>query len=740
MGGPIRQIGRAIKKVVKKVTGFVGDFFGFNIKPMGAPDLSGMPEAEQGVLISKTGTIEGIPVIYGYRRVGGTLVFVETSGTNNAFLYACYVICEGEIAGIKKIFVDDNTLEAPANGAAMYLNETVFEVGGRYSGRIKIQFFMGTEGQAQSSLLNELPSWASKRRTMPGVAYAAMRFEWKPINDQADADNNPYQGGVPRVQFDVHGKKIFDATTHSSGSQLTAEYSSLTKTYTGLEGTNPANVLLDYLMNPRYGCGISRDEIEADSFKIAATKLNQTVTYFENITGPIMTCCAALDTRTKLLDNVKTLLGGARAILPYVQGRYRLIVEDGGHPTDITSAVATTVYDVDTNEIVGGITLTGETKTSKYNQVIVNYVDPNRDFTVQQAFYNDAQDLAIDDDEDLSGEFTFGTLTNEYIAKNMARYIYLKSRTQTGLEFTATQELINLVPGDIIRVTDTVLNLNLKTYRIINMKLNVDGNIAISATEHVATIYPYVRGDQQDNPNPTPEPTPTPPTPPTPPPVQPPDPPPHVFEYATPILSTGAALIFSAADPVIRNDPASTGTFAEGWREGLHILFFPVGSGNLQSGIQLIAAPKNGLITHVRFRAFDNNRNEVRINWSTGLSYPTGFIFGSTDSKGQRLPAGIPNFTMNKNLFYEVRGVEYIQGKEKLYNLMLPTVAEFFGYWAPGLPYNILTTPIHPKALELKSAAQAVGRSYPVFDLEYFVNYLAQTYGANTAGSTNLGA
>jgi len=739
MGGIGRGIGRAIKKVVKKVTGFVGDFFGFNIKPMGAPDVGGGAEQEQGVLLSKTGTIEGIPVIYGYRRVGGTLIFVETSGTNNAFLYACYVICEGEIAGIKKIFLDDNTLEAPANGAAMYPAETQFEVGGRYSGRIKMQFFMGTEGQAQSSLLNELPSWASKKRTLPGVAYAAMRFEWKPINDQADADNNPYQGGVPRLQLDVHGKKIYDVTTHTSGAQLSAVYGSLTKTYTGLEGTNPANCLLDYLMNPRYGCGISRDEIDAASFKTAATKLNQTVTYFESTTGPIMTCCAALDSRSKLLDNVKILIGGARAILPYVQGRYRLIVEDGGHPTDITSAVVTTSYDVDVNEIVGGITLTGETKTSKYNQVIVNYVDPNRDFTVQQVFHNVAQDLAIDDDEPLSGEFTFGTLTNEYIAKNMARYIYLKSRTQTGIEFTATQELINLVPGDIIRITDTVLNLNLKTYRIINMKLNVDGNIGISGTEHVATIYPYVRGDQQDNPNPTPDPEPV-PTPIDPPPTLPPEVPPHVFAYATPILPTGVALIFDAADPVIRNDPANTGTFAEGWREGAHILFFPVGSGSLQSGIQLIAAPTNGLITHVRFRAFDNNKNEVRINWNTGLSYPQGFTFGSTDSKGQRLPAGIPSFIMNKNLFYEVRGVEYIQGKEKLYNLMLPAVAEFFGYWAPGLPYSSLTLIAKPYGLQLKSAAQAVGRSYPLFDLEYFVNYLASTYGANTAGSTNLGA
>lgn len=735
MGGIGRSIGRAIKKVVKKVTGFVGDFFGFNIKPMGAPDTGGGPEAEQGVLVSKTGTIEGIPVVYGYRRVGGTLVFVESSGTNNAFLYACYIICEGEIAGVKKIFIDDNTLEAPANSAAMYPAQTVFEVGGRYSGRIKIQLFMGSEAQPQSSLLNELPSWASKKRTLPGVAYAAVRFEWKPINDQADADNNPYSGGVPRLQFDVHGLKIFDVTTHTTGAQLSAVYDSLTKTYSGTEGTNPASVMLDYLMNPRYGCGISRDEIDAASFKTAATKLNQTVTYFETITGPIMTCCAALDSRVKLLDNVKTLIGGARGILPYVQGRYKLIIEDGGHPTDITSAVVTTAFDVDINEIVGSITLTGETKTSKFNQVVVNYVDPNRDFTVQQVFFNNAQDLAIDGDEALSGEFTFGTLTNEYIAKNMARYIYLKSRTQTGIEFTATQELINLIPGDIIRITDSVLNLNLKTYRIINMKLNVDGNISISGTEHVATIYPFVVGQQQDNPNPTPDPTPAPPPPSNPPPTPPPTPLPQVTDYATPVLPPFVALIFDSKDPVIRNDPAYTGTAPDGWVEAGHIQFYPVNSGVLQSGVNLIAGPTNSLITHVRFKAYDNQKQEVAIRYGTGLQYPQGFVFGSTDTLGKRKPAQIPSFTLFKNLHYEVRGVEYIQGNEKLYSLMLPSPT----YWAPGFPNispHFFST---AKALELTKAAQAVGRSYPVRDLENFVNYLAKEYGAGKPGSTNLG-
>jgi hypothetical protein len=498
MGRQIRRITRPIVRAFKKVVSFVGDFFGFNIKPMGAPDVGGADQ-EQGVLLNKSGTNEQIPVIYGYRRVGGTVIFVETNGTNNSYLYVCYVVCEGEIAGIKKILVDDEALPQPAAGT--YAVGTIIDVTeGKYAGRCQLQVFTGTENQSQSSLLNQTPNWPTRSRTLPGVAYVAMRFEWRTITTQAEADANPYEGGVPTVQFDVCGKKIYDVTTHTTGAQLSDTYENLTKTYTGVEGTNPANCLLDYMMNTRYGCGISRDEIDADSFKIAATKFNQTVTYFETTTGQAMTCCAVIDTRQKLIDNVKVLVGGCRGMMPYVQGRYKLIVEDGGNATDITSATINIAYDVDKSEIVGGITLTGETKGTKYNQVIVNYVDPNIDFTVQQAVYRVSGDLTVDQDEELTGEFTFGTISSPYIAKFMAESIYKKSRNQSGIELTATQELMTVIPGDIIRITDTVLNLNNKTFRVINMKLNVDGTISMSCTEHVATNYPYVPGPQIDIP------------------------------------------------------------------------------------------------------------------------------------------------------------------------------------------------------------------------------------------------
>ena len=55
---------------------------------------------ERGLLINKQSNDANIPVIYGERLVGGTRVFMETSGTDNTYLYMAIVMSEGEINSI----------------------------------------------------------------------------------------------------------------------------------------------------------------------------------------------------------------------------------------------------------------------------------------------------------------------------------------------------------------------------------------------------------------------------------------------------------------------------------------------------------------------------------------------------------------------------------------------------------------------------------------------------------------
>ena len=50
-----------------------------------------------------------------------------------------------------------------------------------------------------------------------------------------------------------------------------------------------------------------------------------------NVSGgsniPLLNCNAVLDTSKKVIDNVRELVKGARAYLPYTAGKYKLIID-----------------------------------------------------------------------------------------------------------------------------------------------------------------------------------------------------------------------------------------------------------------------------------------------------------------------------------------------------------------------------------------------------------------------------
>jgi len=65
---------------------------------------------EKGILLNKQSNDANIPVIYGERMIGGTRIFLETSGTDNEFLYMAIILSEGEINDITSINIDEKTV------------------------------------------------------------------------------------------------------------------------------------------------------------------------------------------------------------------------------------------------------------------------------------------------------------------------------------------------------------------------------------------------------------------------------------------------------------------------------------------------------------------------------------------------------------------------------------------------------------------------------------------------------
>ena len=113
----------AVATVVAAVTPFVGIAIGFvagafigtiGVRPPNIGDVgrnvpgSGDPSSEAaGVTITRQGANQPIPIVYGYRRIGGINIFAETNGTDNKFLYAVYTLCEGEVKCAKRLLIEE---------------------------------------------------------------------------------------------------------------------------------------------------------------------------------------------------------------------------------------------------------------------------------------------------------------------------------------------------------------------------------------------------------------------------------------------------------------------------------------------------------------------------------------------------------------------------------------------------------------------------------------------------------
>ena len=435
-------------------------------------------ETERGILVNKQSNNASIPIIYGERLIGGTRVFIETSGTDNEFLYVALVLCEGEINSIEEIRVDekvvtfsgsltDNTQRTVASSDSNFYKDGV--------SYITVEPHFGTDGQSASSLLSTLSSWGSNHK-LSGICYLALKFKW----------NADVFGGVPQVQAKIKGRKV--VTLASDLSEETASFS-----------TNPAFCLLDYLRNERYGKGIATANIDLQSFYDASQVCVTQVTPFSGGSDiNIFDTNAVIDTSRKVIDNVRDILRGCRGYLPYVQGKYRLVIETTGSAS----------VSLGEDDIIGGYSLASPSKNSKYNRVIATFINPQRNFQADQITFPPTNDSSLPSADQhatmktadggflLEGKFDFKTITSPYQAEEMAEIILRRSRESLGLNITCSFKAYELHIGDIVNITLSSLGFTNKAFRVLSMVFNEDYTISLTLVEHQDSHYTFATKGQ----------------------------------------------------------------------------------------------------------------------------------------------------------------------------------------------------------------------------------------------------
>ena len=481
-----------IVKSVSKAFGGVSKFFG-NMNPLVSlgvslfltwvlrPKVPDMPDFgtnsfddfERGLLINKQSNDANIPVIYGERLTGGTRVFMETSGTDNTYLYMSIVMAEGEINDIEEIRIDDKVVtwaSALSDGTEVEVNSSDSNFYKDSTSLIRIEPHYGTDGQSASTLLSTLTNWGSNHK-LSGLCYLAIRFKW----------NQDAFTGIPKVQAKIQGKKV--KTYNASLVEQTASYS-----------TNPSWCLLDYLTNERYGKGLAVSEIDLQSFYDASQVCETQVTPYSGGSDiNIFDINTAIDTSQNIIDNVREFLKGCRGYLPYTQGKYSLIIETTG-----TASIT-----LNEDDIIGGYTLSIPSKNERFNRVICSFVDPSRNYQVNEVQFPPIDDSGLPSADQhatmktadggflLEGRFDFKTITSQYQAEEMAEVILRRSREALTLGITVSFDAYDLAIADIVNITHSSLGFSAKPFRVMGITCNEDFTIGLSLVEHQDSHYTW---------------------------------------------------------------------------------------------------------------------------------------------------------------------------------------------------------------------------------------------------------
>ena len=476
-----KKLFKPFRKIIKAPLKIFTKFISWLIPTPDIPDfgVGDFDQFEQGVLLNKQSNDAAIPVVYGERLIGGVRIFLQTSGTDNEFLYMALVMCEGEINSIEEIRVDDkivtfsgaltdNTQRTVASSDSNFYKDGV--------SYITVEPHLGSDSQSASSLLSTLSSWGSNHK-LSGIAYLALKFKW----------NQDIFGSIPKVQARVKGKKI--VTLDSSLNESSATYS-----------TNPAFCILDYLRNERYGKGIPTADIDLQSFRDASQVCITQVTPFSGGADiNLFDTHAVLDTSKKVIENVRHLIRGCRGLLPYSSGKYKLVIETTG------SASITLTED----DIIGGYNLSSPSKNERYNRVIVSFVDSTRNYQINECQFPPVDDSSLASADQhatmktadggflLEGRFDFHTLTSKFQAQEMAEIILRRSRDALQLSINVGFNGYDLVIGDIVNISHSSIGFSSKPFRVMSLTFNEDYTIGLTLVEYQGSHYTFAQQSAQ---------------------------------------------------------------------------------------------------------------------------------------------------------------------------------------------------------------------------------------------------
>lgn len=391
-------------------------------------------------------------VIYGKFRTGGNITFFTTDQYQvGQYVWLVSTLAGHQIDSIEGLYLDGKLVTFPGPIYGGWAN-------GDFTNLVFLSLSEGTEGQnANGDLLGQanahFPTLWSAEHRQRGWAYAFLILKYDPAI---------YTNSVPKLQFVVKGKKVYDPRDPSQNvyDPETWEWSD-----------NAALCIVDYMCNPVFGGGIDYfTKINEANFIEAANICDELVGVVGGGTEKRYTCNGKIITSSVVSDvlgQMLTSIGGSDT-LSKVGAEYFLYPKKWKEP----------VLTITEDDIVSSIRIRiKQSRRDTYNGVIGTFVDPNQDW--QQVDFppvNNSTYLTWDQNRVNQANIQLPFCTSNAQAQRLAKIILEESRQGGFVEFEAKMRMLQLVPNDNVYLDlPRFFGEQPKIYKVGAMGLSVGG-------------------------------------------------------------------------------------------------------------------------------------------------------------------------------------------------------------------------------------------------------------------------
>ena len=395
-------------------------------------------------------------IIYGKMRVGGNVVFIAHSGSDNKYLHLAVVFATHHINSYEEVWFNDNKIWTASGGFQ--------DDWGTYVTMDTTK--LGTSGQSASSVLTPITEWTADHK-LSGIAYIAFKLEW---------NQDKFPQGVPNITAVIKGKRVFDPRT-----SVTA-YS-----------TNPALCLRDYMLDQSYGLGESNVNIDSTALEAAADLCDEQVSLDAGGTQDRYQCNGVIDTANQIKANIEQLLASMGGKLTYSGGKYFVDGAEYKTPTH-TFTEADVVSEIQTQ--------TKQSRRGIYNGVKGIFVSEEKNYKVLDYPAQISSSYATEDGDPLYLDMPLPFVTNNLQAQRLAKIALLKSRQQVVITMTVNLKGLQVKVGDTIQVTNDRLGYSSKVFEVIDYSLAIGDGQALAVNlvciETASAIYDWTTSDEAD--------------------------------------------------------------------------------------------------------------------------------------------------------------------------------------------------------------------------------------------------